>query len=85
MAIYTFIAAHKDHNCILTNVNDGIETIDELKDTLVSDIEEAYELFGSRWRIEFEDVDVDDLNLTEEEFEELSNEVLEEVEKNYIN
>ena len=97
MGSYTFIAGHKDHNAQLYNVNEGIETRDELIDSLRNDVEEAYELFGDRWRVDFGEVYVDDIEKTnryfdddkevlmmdEEDFDEISNDVLTEVEEKW--
>jgi len=65
MGSYTFIAGMRDHNCILTNVHDDIETSDELMDLLTDDWYEAYEIFGSMWRIDYEDIDISDVETIE--------------------
>ena len=94
MGAYTFIAEMRDHNCILTNANEDIETLEDLRTTLKSDFEEAFELFGNRWRVDYEDINVDDISclrgeeeeesyLTESDFDELANELLIEVENQW--
>ena len=94
MGAYTFIAGMRDHNCILSNVNDDIETLQELREVLKSDFEEAYELFGSRWRVDYEDINVDEISclrgeeeeesyLTDSDFYEIADDILNEVENQW--
>jgi hypothetical protein len=94
MGAYTFIAGMRDHNCVLGNANVDIETLEELREILKGDFEEAYELFGSRWKVDYEDINVDDISclrgeeeeksfLTDSDFYEIANEILLEVENQW--
>lgn len=83
MANYVFIAGMRDHNCILTNSNYDIESIDELKERIKHDVEEANEIFGLRWRGDFDEVEMDDIGISDEEFDRISDEIFIKVDEEY--
>lgn len=68
-----FIAAAKDSNSVLVNPID-VDTIEELREELTDSIEESVSLYVNRWYIDFEEVDLNDLGIDEEELELIFNE-----------
>ena len=74
-----FIAAAKD-SCSVHITPITVDTVEELRAELISSIEEANRIFGNRWYIEFDDVELDDLLIDEEALEQIFDECLSRVE-----
>lgn len=75
MASYVFIAVSKDTSSGTSFFQDNIETVKELKENLLSNIEEANSIYGSRWYADFDEIEVEDIGMTEDAF----NDIIEEI------
>ena len=73
-----FIAAAKDSNSVNINSID-VDTIDELRVELIEAIKEAESIYGNRWYVDFDEVDVDDLGFDEDTLDQIFNDCFEEV------
>ncbi|MBN1185648.1 MAG: hypothetical protein JXB49_25425 [Bacteroidales bacterium] len=74
-----FIAAKKDTSSIYSTCIIA-DTVEELREKLITSIDEADRIFGERWYIEFDDVELDDLLIDEEMLDEIFDECLSRVE-----